>query len=411
MTKKFYELSPADRVKALSLSPVLEQRFLDQQNLYHQDLVENYLTDFSLPEGMVKDAVVDGQKYQVPLVTEEPSVIAAANNGMRLFRMKGGVKSGEPSHALLGGQIIFNQIKWDELSEFVENHRGEIEEQAQLAKPSLYARGGGIRSINLRKVPGNRASLDLTVETGLAMGANAVNTILEAVKTIFVPYAEQILAAILTNAGHDSVVTVRGQVPVDSLGGLDIAKKIVALSDFAKVDTDRAVTENKGIFNGLSAVVLALGNDWRAVEAAGHAYAARQGLYQSLSTWQLSADEKTLLGELSLPLNIGLVGGGLAGLQQAQDNFKLLGQPTVDEVKKVILAIGLSSNLAALKAITSQGIQAGHMRMQARTLAIQVGARPDEVQWVAERLVAAVRIDEQTAKEILGDLRNHEPKA
>lgn len=408
MTKKFYELTPEERLDLLNLPEELMARFVKDQEVAHQDLVENYLTDFALPEGMVRHLVLDNQPYQVPMVTEEPSVIAAANNGARLFKMGGGFKSAGTSQAILGGQILFEHIDFEQLQSFVTANEYEIFQAAEETKPSLYRRGGGLRSINLRHVSGHRASLDILVDTSQSMGANAVNTILESIRLIFEPFDDQILGAILTNAGHQSIVSVTGRVPVTALGGFDAAQRIVDLADFAKVDPDRAVTENKGIFNGLSAVVLALGNDWRAVEAAGHAYASRNGQYQALTNWRVSDDHEFLEGEFSLPLNLGRVGGAIAGLTKAQDNLALLGNPTLDEMKKIVLSVGLSSNLAALKAIAGEGIQAGHMRMQARLLAISVGAKTDEIMPLAKKLTKAPAINEENAKKLLGELRHHE---
>lgn len=296
MAKKFYELNPKERLDQLALPTELTNRFLAQQDTKRKNLIENYLTDFALPEGIIKNLVLDEQLYQVPLVVEEPSVVAAANNGARMFALGGGFRSVGTGRALLTGQILFDQVDVADVQAFVNDHRQEIEAAAQAAKPSLYQRGGGLQDLVLRELPGRRASLDLVVDTDQAMGANAVNTILEAVKALFMPYQEQILGAILSNAGDHSLVSVSGRVPVMAVGGWAMAKRIVALSEFAKVDPKRAVTENKGVFNGLSAAVLALGNDWQAVEAAGHAYASRDGQYRSLTQWRLEDDQEFLVG-------------------------------------------------------------------------------------------------------------------
>ncbi|MDF7637231.1 hydroxymethylglutaryl-CoA reductase, degradative [Leuconostocaceae bacterium ESL0958] len=405
MVKKFYQQSPAERVAALNLSDAAKANFLADQSTARQSLIENYVTDYPLPEGIVKELLVGGRSYQVPMVTEEPSVVAAANNGARLLNLGGGVRvlaAGEP---LLGGQLLFTAVSATDLTAFVAAKRSAIDAAAQAAKPSLYQRGGGLRDVAVRALPGRRAVVTLTVATGQAMGANAVNTILEAVAPIFQPFEEQLLAKILTNAGHDSLLTVQGRVSVTALGGVDRAKQIAALSAFGAVDPDRAVTENKGLFNGIAAVLLATGNDFRAVEAAGHAYAARHGRYQSLTSWQLTAQEDFLEGELTLPMNIGLVGGALASLSRAQENLALLDVQDVQELKQVILALGLAQNLAALKAITGPGIQAGHMKMQARVLAQEAGASEAEIPAVVARLQELGDYSQAKAQQVLGEIR------
>ncbi|MDD9138052.1 hydroxymethylglutaryl-CoA reductase, degradative [Fructobacillus sp. CRL 2054] len=405
MTKKFYQLSPAERLETLDLPTDLADFYKGQQSVELENIIENYLADFRLPEGLLHHLVVDGKVYEVPMVTEEPSVVAAANNGARMIGLAGGFSSKKASQPLLGGQILFKGVNQFKLQAFVDQNKAAIFAAAEKAKPSMVERGDGLKKVNLRFVGEEQAALDLTVQTGKAMGANAVNTILEAVKSCLQPYQDNIVAAILTNSGRDALVTVQGSVPVEAVGGEMAAEKIVSLSDFSKDDVDRAVTENKGIFNGLSAVVMATGNDYRAVEAAGHAYAAKSGKYQSLSTWQLSDDKEALVGQLTMPLNIGVLGGAIAALPMAQKNLELLGNPTVDELKKVILATGLANNLAALKAVSGKGIQSGHMKMQARVLAVQAGARPDEIMAVADELAQSGQIDQENAERILGELR------
>lgn len=408
MTKKFYQLSPNERVAALGLSTDLANFYLKRQSSEMPNLIENYLADFKLPEGLLRQIWVDGRQYQVPMVTEEPSVVAAANNGARLVAAGGGFHVDGPQQSILGGQILFQDIEKEKLTTFVGENEQAIYRVAQLAKPSMIERGDGLKGLHLRFLPGKRASLDLSVQTGEAMGANAVNTILEAVKLFFAPFEKNIIGAILSNAGHEATMTVSASIPVEAVGGQAAAERIAALSAFGKVDSDRAVTENKGIFNGLSAVVMATGNDYRAVEAAGHAYAARTGHYQSLSAWELNPEKTLLTGLLTMPLNIGRLGGAIAALPMAQKNLELMGNPTVKTLKGIILATGLANNLAALKAVSGPGIQAGHMKMQARTLAIQVGATASEVMPLAEKLTKSGQIDQKNAKNLLGEMRKND---
>lgn len=404
--KKFYQLTAEERLETLDLSEPMKAFFTRHQSEESKQLIENYISDYRLPEGVLRSLQVDGKLYQVPMVTEEPSVVAAANNGASIANKGNGFKTTQVGEAVLGGQILFEGVHQKDLADFVAEHVDEIFQRAKDAKPSMVERGDGLEAVQVEELDQNRAVVNLTVNTGKAMGANAMNTILEAVKTVFSSYEKEIVGAILSNAGHDAVVTVETSVPVSAVGGLEAAKKIESLSTFGQVSPDRAVTENKGIFNGLAAVVMASGNDYRAVEAAGHAFASRSGQYRSLSRWSLSEDAEFLNGKIEMPLNIGVLGGAIAALPMAQKNLELLGNPSVEELKSVLLATGLANNLAALKAVSGRGIQSGHMKMQARTIAVQAGATGDEIQAVADQLIYRKHIDQKTAEEILGAMKN-----
>ncbi|MBS9338622.1 hydroxymethylglutaryl-CoA reductase, degradative [Fructobacillus sp. M2-14] len=406
MNKKFYQLTAEERLEALGLDESIKAFYACNQSKDSEQLIENYVTDYRLPEGILRNLQVDGQVYQVPMVTEEPSVIAAANNGASITNLGSAFITTQVGEPVLGGQILFDHVDYEELNRFVVDHVDDIFQAAKEAKPSMVSRGDGLEAVQLEDLTDHRAVLNLTVKTGKAMGANAMNTILEAVKMLFSSYEKNIVGAILTNAGHDAVVSVETKLPVAAVGGLEAAKKISALSTFGQVSPDRAVTENKGIFNGLAAVVLATGNDYRAVEAAGHAYASRDGKYRSLSKWMVDETAETLVGKIEMPLNIGVLGGAIAALPTAKKNLELLGNPTVEELKSVMLATGLANNLAALKAVSGRGIQAGHMKMQARTLAVQAGASGADIQTVANRLIKSPRIDQKTAEDILGAIEN-----
>lgn len=263
-------------------------------------------------------------------------------------------------------------------------------------------------AVRVRQLDADRSSVDFDIDTQAAMGANIVNTILEAQRTVFDDFDPYFVAAILSNYAPEQVVKASGKVAVADLGGLDVAKRIASLSQMGAVDIYRATTENKGIYNGVAAVTLATGNDTRAVEAAGHAWAGRSGQYQSLSHWQLDQQGQFLVGSLTLPLPVGTVGGAIGALTAAQSSLAILGNPNRDQLRSVIAAVGLAQNLAALKALSSEGIQAGHMRMQARALAVQVGAQPDEVAPLVRQLLQSKRVDSQTALHQLEVLRQDE---
>ncbi|CAH1852216.1 hydroxymethylglutaryl-CoA reductase, degradative [Convivina praedatoris] len=409
MTKKFYEKTPTERLNELSLTAKLRQDFTVDQNLVNAAIVENYISDFREPEGVLRRLQLDGHFYTVPMAIEEPSVIAAANNGARMLNFNGGIFTEKIQPAALTlGQLLFEDVNVAALHKFIDQFAAEIQRVADLAKPSIVKRGGGLVKVQLRELSLKQVSVDFLIDTKEAMGANIVNTILAAEKEFFQPFIQHCLGAILSNDGRNNLTKVFGRVPFAVLGGEAVANKIVALSRFSKVDSYRAVTENKGIFNGVGAVVLATGNDWRAVEAAGHAYASQQGTYQSLSHWSIDANQQQLVGELVLPLPIGSIGGAITALPQAQRNLALLEKPSVQTLREIIAGVGLAQNLAALKAIAGEGIQTGHMRMQYRALALQVGAQPHEVLPLARRLSTQKTVDTQLASQILKEIRRHE---
>ncbi|GMA69601.1 3-hydroxy-3-methylglutaryl coenzyme A reductase [Leuconostoc litchii] len=397
MSKKFYELTPDDRLLELSLNEQTRQALSNRQSAVNAQLVENYISDFRVPIGVVHDILVDGKRYSVPMVVEEPSVIAAANNGVKMLSDSVRVKM---SRMAMIGQMMFSNAV--DLSSFILTHRNEIFEIAKRAKPSIYQRGGGLLDFKIRKVSENETSLDFIIDTKDAMGANIVNTIMEAELVLFEQFKP--LGVILSNYATNQLVTVSAAVEFKQVGGFEVAKKIVSLNHFSKNDPYRAVTENKGIFNGISAVVLATGNDWRAVEASGHAYASRNGQYQGLATWTI-VDNK-LHGELTLPISVGTVGGAISAMPDAKQALSIIGNVGADDLRGIILSVGLAQNLAALKAIASGGIQRGHMRMQYRALAMQVGAHSDEVIQVVSHLIKLKQVDASIAEKVLMEIRN-----
>lgn len=404
MAKKYYELSPDERLALLQLSDQDKSAWRDNQSDNNAQIVENYITDFRLPMGVLQDIIFNGRQVSVPMAIEEPSVIAAANNGAKMLNAGGGVQVVLPKRSALIGQLLFTNIDFDTINQFVLTHQQILFECAKQAKPSIYKRGGGLLSVVTRRITDSDVSVDFTIDTKDAMGANIVNTILEAETTIFSDFKNQFIGAILSNYAIDQLVTVTGRVPFANVGGQQVAEKIVSLSKFSKHDIYRATTENKGLFNGLSAVVMATGNDWRAVEASGHAYASHNGHYQSLTTWSIKNDY--LQGELTLPISVGTVGGAISAMPQAQRALRMMAVETADQLRGIILAVGLAQNLAALKAIVAGGIQQGHMKMQYRALAIQVGATIAEVQTLVTKLRALKQVDTEIAKKILMEMRD-----
>ncbi|CAK8054521.1 hydroxymethylglutaryl-CoA reductase, degradative [Eupransor demetentiae] len=405
MDKKFYQLSPQGRIRAMDLSEDEQAEFFLDQSADNALLIENYVTDFRVPLGIVRNFLLDGKEYQLPLATEEPSVVAAANNGNRMLAKQGGIKAIVPEQAYTTGQLLFAGVDFAELEAFVAEHEEEIFAKAKAARPSIYRRGGGLLKVSARDLRVGTASVDFAIDTQAAMGANIVNTILEAEKEVFEPFAKEIVTAILSNSGLGQLVTVTGEVAYSDLGSRKKAHKMAKLSAIGQLDPERAVTENKGIYNGVAGVALATGNDWRALEAAGHAYASSSGQYRSLSSWVTDDDAKVLRGTLTLPVNVGTVGGSISAMPQARRSLQLLKQPSVDELRALIAGVGLAQNLAALKALAGEGIQRGHMRMQYRALAVSVGAREDELAAMVKGLKKAEQVDSELAAKLLKEIR------
>lgn len=403
MAKKYYELTPDERLAFLNLTDQAKTELQANQSDSNAQIVENYISDFRVPMGLLKDIVIDGRHVNVPMAIEEPSVIAAANNGAKMLNSGGGIAVKMPEHTVMIGQILFHDVDFDTLNQFVNIHQEALFKIAKHAKPSIYKRGGGLVAINVRPVANDDISVDFKIDTKDAMGANIVNTILEAEVTLFTEFDTHFLGAILTNYAMGQLVTVSGNATFETVGGREIAEKIVALSRFSKKDAYRATTENKGLFNGIGAVVLATGNDWRAVEASGHAYASQEGHYRSLTHWTISDEQ--LHGELTMPISVGTVGGVISAMNQAKNALDMMHVKSADELRGIILAVGLAQNLAALKAIAAGGIQRGHMRMQYRALAVQVGALPQEVPILVAKLNTLSQVDTEKATEILMEMR------
>ena len=403
MHKKYYELTPDERLASLNLAQQDVQAWHDNQSATNAQIVENYMSDFRVPLGILKDIIVADRHVTVPMATEEPSVIAAANHGAKLLNQGGGVTVNLPERSALIGQLLFSGVAYDALAAFVAREQATLFSVAQQAKPSIYRRGGGLITVAVRAVSATNVSVDFVIDTRDAMGANIVNTILEAEQAVFADFQSQFVGAILSNYATEQCVTVTGRVPIASVGGHAVAKRLVQLNQFGHQDVYRATTENKGLFNGIGAVTLATGNDWRAVEAAGHAFASREGRYQSLTTWTIVGD--FLEGQLTLPISVGLVGGAISAMPQAKRALAIVAPQTADELRGIILAVGLAQNLAALKAIADGGIQKGHMRMQYRALALQVGARDDEIATLVTQLQATEQVDADVAKNLLREMR------
>lgn len=409
--KKFYQMSQTERlaklVKEEKITAKEAAQLANQMVLPEEvatNLIENQISEYSIPLGVAQNFVINGKEKLIPMVTEEPSVIAAASNAGKIIAKAGGLTTHVLSQEMIGQIVLQNVTEVEKIKKILSENESLLFSAAQESYPSIYQRGGGLRAINIRTFEAGYLSIDLVVDTKDAMGANILNTMLEAVAQELreLILDVDILFSILSNYATHALIEARCEIPVKQLTPA-IAKKIVAASDYSKLDPYRAATNNKGIMNGIDAVVLATGNDTRAVAAACHAYAARNGRYEGLTDWSIQNDQ--LIGTLVLPLKVGIVGGATKVLPKAQLSLKLLEVSSAAELGEIIVAVGLAQNLAAVKALVTEGIQKGHMAMQSRSLAITAGATISEIPQVAKRLRNAQRMNLATAEEIIKNIR------
>lgn len=374
------------------------------------EMAENVLATFALPYSLAPDFLVDGREYVLPMVTEEPSVVAAASFAAKIIKRSGGFQTQLHSREMIGQVALYDVAEVKEAKQAVLAHKQDLLELANQAYPSIVKRGGGARELWL-ELKGDFLICYLSVDPQEAMGANMLNTMLEALAE---PLEEltggQRLMAILSNFATKALVTAECQIDYrylsrDKAEALEIAKKMELASQLAQVDPYRAATHNKGIFNGIDALVLATGNDWRAIEAGCHTYASQDGVYRGLSSWATDHDQKVLRGKMTLPMPIATKGGSIGLNPTVQVSHDLLGNPTAKELASLIVSLGLAQNFAALKALVSTGIQAGHMKLQAKSLALLAGATEKEVPAVVAALLENKLFNQEKAQKILEGLR------
>ncbi|WP_193096471.1 hydroxymethylglutaryl-CoA reductase, degradative [Brevibacterium sp. FME17] len=371
-------------------------------------MIENVVGVLGTPIGIATNFLVDGRDMLVPMATEEPSVVAAASNLARMTRGTGGFTTSQ-TDPLMQAQIQLLDVTDPEAARLrLLESTEEISALADSQDPRLVEVGGGVRDIIVRLVPsrrGNYVVVHLVVDVRDAMGANAVNTMAEAVAPRLGEIAGgRPLLRILTNKADRRLTRVRGVFDAELLGGPDVVEDILDAAELAVADPYRAATHNKGIMNGITAVVSATGNDTRAVEAGAHSHAAAQGLYSAMSHYEVDR-EGNLVGTMELPMPVGLVGGATSVHPAAKTAVSVLGVATAAELASVIMAVGLAQNAAALRALATEGIQRGHMSLHARNVAVTAGAQPHEVDQIVERLVSDGAVRVEHAVELLNELR------
>lgn len=373
-------------------------------------MIENVIGTHALPVGIGLNFRVNGRDILVPMVIEEPSVVAGASFMAKLARVGGGFRASSTAPEMIGQMQILDLKDIDGACSVLAEHKSELLAEADAVDPILKKAGGGARDLEIRRIEqsaiGAFVVLHLIYDVRDAMGANAVNTACERLTgRVQALTGGRVHLRILSNLADRRLTTSRctipaGELAFDRFSGETVRDGIIEAWAFAAADPYRAATHNKGIMNGVDAVVVASGNDWRAIEAGAHAYAARSGRYTSLSTWGKDADG-SLSGTLEMPMAVGIVGGATKVHPGAQAALKLMGVKTASELAQVIVSVGLAQNLAALRALATEGIQRGHMSLHARQVAIAAGAQGELIEAVAAQMVAdgVVRIDR--AEEIL----------
>ncbi|MBC6179745.1 hydroxymethylglutaryl-CoA reductase, degradative [Listeria welshimeri] len=418
---KFYKKTLEERQAILAEYANLneeEQAFLASTGALSFDkanhMIENTVGIYSLPLGLGMNMLLNDKKYIVPMAMEEPSVVAAQSSGAKLIAQNGGITSTATDRKMIGQIELITVPDVEAAEEKVIANREKLIAIANNAHPSLLKRGGG--AVDLRVRTTKTASgetlfiVHLLVDTQEAMGANMVNTMVETLA----PELEILTGGvanmrILSNLVDDATATATCRLSPESLAtktqsGEWVRDRIIAAYEFADADIYRAATHNKGIMNGIDAVIMAFGNDWRAVEAASHAYTARTGSYKPMSKWSKDADGY-LIGELTLPMPVAFVGGSIAIHPIASLSKKIARVESAKELAMLVCAVGLTQNLAALKALVTEGIQRGHMSLQAKSLAMTAGAEANEIEQVAQFLQETKQLNVMAAKKYIAELR------
>lgn len=409
-----YRLSASDRLKIVAENSGLSGDdmeaietggiTLDQAD----KMVENVVGLFAVPLGIATNFLIDGREVLIPMATEEPSVIAAASNGARMALPGGGFVTSS-TKPVMRALIQVTGVEDPYGARQAILARGfEIAARANEKDPMLVSHGGGVVGIEAEVVTSRRGPMvvvHLLVDCRDAMGANAVNTMAEALA----PFIEEITGGrvylrIISNLADLRLARSRAVFLADEIGGQQVVDAIVLASALAEVDPYRAATHNKGIMNGVTAVTMATGNDTRAIEAGAHSYAARGGAYRSLSVYEKNRDGD-LVGSIELPAAVGTVGGATRVHPGARANLKVLGITSADDLGRVLASVGLAQNFAALRALATEGIQRGHMSLHAKNVAVQAGATGDEIESVASKMAAEKRINVDRARELLRDGR------
>lgn len=400
--KNFYKLTTNERINILNELNLFDNSLnVTTSDVIFEHLIENYITTYEIGMGVAPNFLIDGQIYHVPMATEEPSVIAGASHAAKIIEKNGGFKTISINREMIG-QIIFKNVQnQNKLKSYLEANFTTFRELAFTAHREIHQLGGGVASFKVEIKPENFVCLYIIINTLDAMGANTINTILEAIANfIRTNYQVEVLMSILSNLATHSLITTTVEIDPKTLKHSDIIAKDIALaSTYASLDPFRAATHNKGIMNGITALMLATGNDTRAIEAGAHAYAAFTNKYLPLATWK-TKDNK-LIGSITIPLALGTIGGSMGILPKVKLAHKILNVKDAKELMKVASALGLAQNFAALYALTTDGINKGHMRLHARNIALQANAPLEQIEDLINYMIAQNSISLNTALQYL----------
>jgi len=408
----FYKLPPSERLTAVAeqaaigaeeITQVKTGLLLDQAD----KMTENVIGMFQVPLGIATNFIIDGREVLIPMATEEPSVIAAASNGARMAREAGGFLTSSTApvmRALIQATGIGDPFA---ARQAILLQKDDLMRMANEKDPMLVKYGGGVKDIEVHVIDSKMGMMVVThliVDCRDAMGANAVNTMAEALA----PRIEQITGGrvylrIISNLADLRLARAKAVFKAEEIGGHEVVDGILLAAELANVDPYRAATHNKGIMNGVTAVVLATGNDTRAVEAGAHAFASIAGHYKSLTHFEKNKDGD-LVGTIEMPVAVGLVGGATRVHPVAKTAVKILGVKSADDLSRIIVSVGLCQNFAALRALASEGIQRGHMSLHAKNVAVQAGAKCDLIEIIAARMAAERRISVDRAVELMAEL-------
>ena len=371
-------------------------------------MVENVLGTFDLPLGVALNFKINGKDYIIPMATEESSVIAAASNAAKIARIHGGFSTKCTDPLMIGQMQLLHMDDVAGAAQNIMDHRSELLQIANDQDKVLVDFGGGAKDIEVRILDsplGKMIVTHLIVDVRDAMGANAVNTMCEALAPMLEELSGgKIRLKILSNLADKRIVKAKAVFDKEKMGGESVVDDFLESYTLAAIDPYRAATHNKGIMNGIDSLIIATGNDFRAIEAGAHAYASRNGQYTSLSSYSKDKDGN-LVGELELPMAIGIVGGAGNIHPKARLCKKILGIKTAKELGEIVASLGLAQNFAAVFALSTVGIQKGHMSLHAKNIAVMAGAKGDQIDKVAEQIVKEKKIKLDRAKEILEELK------
>ncbi len=406
----FFKLSMADRLKEVAEFAGLseeEQAVLASADSLDDEkadnMIENVIGKYALPMGVAINFVINGKDVVIPMVVEEPSVVAACSNAAKMARPSGGFRASSSGNVMIAQIQVLGIATPEAARSMILEKKDEIIRICNEKDPVLVSLGGGVKDVEVRAIEtkaGVMVIVHLLVDTGDAMGANAVNTMAEAVA----PFIEEITGGtvelrILSNLADHRLVRARATWRKEDIGGEEVVEKMLNAYAFAEADPYRAATNNKGIMNGIVPVVIATGNDTRAIESGAHSYAARSGRYTSMTTWEKN-ENGDIVGSIEIPMAVGLVGGATKIHPAAKAAVKLLGVKTAAELGQIIACAGLANNMAAMKALATEGIQRGHMSLHARNLANTVGARGEILEKIVKQMVAEKKVRLEYAQEL-----------